>query len=59
MFDPLPTCRTKVMEQSPLISENSVLASAEQDTSIWSAGYELLAQSQQLAWFSDKPLAVS
>jgi hypothetical protein len=47
------------MEQSPLILENSVLAFAEQDTSIWSVGCELLAQSQQLAWFSDKPLAVS
>jgi hypothetical protein len=31
----------------------------EQDTSILRAGDELLAQSQQLAWFSDKPLAVS
>jgi len=31
----------------------------EQDTSNWSVGCEMLAQSQQLAWFSDKPLAVS
>jgi len=31
----------------------------DQDTSIWSAGGELLAQSQQLAWFSDKPMAAS
>lgn len=31
----------------------------DQDTSIWSESGELLAQSQQLAWFSDKPLASS
>lgn len=29
----------------------------DQDTNVWSEGGVLLAQSQQLAWFSDKPLA--
>lgn len=29
----------------------------DQDTNVWSEGGVLLAQTQQLAWFSDKPLA--
>jgi len=31
----------------------------DEATSIWSAGGEQLGQSQQLAWFSDKPMAAS